>query len=152
MAKASFVGVDTPLIVAHGLADHPDHEAAKSLVEEVLDAGQLLALCPIIVDEFIHVVTDPRRFERPLPMNEALRLAEGWCQSRETQMLYPTEASVQLQLVWMREHRLGRKRLHDTHIAAIYHLAGVSTILTSNARDFSVFAGLKLRLLDSGKN
>lgn len=143
MAKSSLAGADTPLLIAHGLSDHPDHSAAGDLVEAVLNDGQLLALCPIVVDEFIHVVTDPRRFEHPLAMNEAIRLAEGWCHSRETVMLYPNEASLHLQFAWMSEHRLGRKRLHDTHIAAIYHLSGVKKILTSNARDFGVFGCLE---------
>ena len=147
MAKSSLVGADTPLLIAHSLSDHPDHAAAVRLIEAVLDGGQLLALCPIVVDEFIHVVTDPRRFEHPLPMSEAIRLAEGWCHSRETAMLYPGESSLHLQLAWMREHRLGRKRLHDTHIAAIYHLAGVETILTSNVRDFGVLGCLKTVLI-----
>lgn len=147
MAKSSLVGADTPLLIAHSLSDHPDHAAAIVLVENVLDDGQLLALCPIVLDEFIHVVTDPRRFEHPLTMIEAVRLAEAWCHSRETVMLYPGEASMHLQLAWMREHRLGRKRLHDTHIAAIYHLSGIQTILTSNVRDFRVFGCLEAILL-----
>ena len=147
MAKSPLAGADTPLLIAHGLADHPDHKAAKDLVEATLNEGQLLAICPIVLDEFIHVVTDPRRFEWPLPMNEAIRLAEGWCHSRETVLLYPGEASMRLQFAWMAEHRLGRKRLHDTHIAAIYHLAGVKRILTSNARDFSVFVCLETVIL-----
>ena len=80
-------------------------------------------------------------------MSEAIRLAEAWSRSRETVMLYPGEASLHLQLAWMREHRLGRKRLHDTHIAAIYHLSGIKTILTSNVRDFRVFGCLEAVLL-----
>jgi len=147
MAKSHLAGADTPLLIAYSLSDHPEHAAAGRLIENVLSGGRLLALCPIVVDEFIHVVTDPRRFEHPLSMSEALRLAEAWCHSRETVMLYPGESSLHLQLAWIREHRLGRKRLHDTHIAAIYHLSGVKTILTSNVRDFGVFGCLEAVLI-----
>lgn len=39
----------------------------------------------------------------------------------------------------MRTHRLGRKRINDTRIAAIYYHNGARTLLTSNARDYTVF-------------
>ena len=42
-------------------------------------------------------------------------------------------------LRWMRQFNLGRKRILDTHLAAILHTAGARRLLTSNAKDFTVF-------------
>jgi hypothetical protein len=39
----------------------------------------------------------------------------------------------------MREHQLGRKRILDTHLAAILYTSGVTRLLTSNPGDFSIF-------------
>ena len=39
---------------------------------------------------------------------------------------------------WMRQHRLGRKRILDTLLASTFREVGVSSILTTNSRDFSV--------------
>jgi hypothetical protein len=38
----------------------------------------------------------------------------------------------------LRQHRLGRKRLLDTLLAATYHRAGVRRLATTDWRDFSV--------------
>jgi hypothetical protein len=35
--------------------------------------------------------------------------------------------------------KLGRKRILDTHLAAIFHLAGIKRFITSNPSDFEVF-------------
>jgi predicted nucleic acid-binding protein len=147
MATPQRIGADTSLLVAHSLVDHPDHGAAERAIRDLLGEGGLLALCPVVIDEFIHVVTDPRRFERALGMPEAIGLAQTWCQSRETLLLHPSDESLRLQLAWLLQFRLGRKRLHDTQIAAIYHLAGIKTVLTSNWRDFGTFGCFEVRTL-----
>ena len=46
-------------------------------------------------------------------------------------------------LRWRREFRLGRKRILDTHLAAVLHVAGVRRLLTSNPDDFAVFGVLE---------
>jgi predicted nucleic acid-binding protein len=89
--------------------------------------------------ELVHVVTDPRRFERPLSMTEALEKAREWWDARETEQVAPTARSVDQFWEWMAQHRLGRKRLLDTMLAATYHSHGVRAILTSDARDYAVF-------------
>ena len=40
---------------------------------------------------------------------------------------------------WMLRHRLGRKRVLDTMLAATYRSAGVTSLLTLNAPDSAVF-------------
>jgi hypothetical protein len=42
-------------------------------------------------------------------------------------------------LRWMRQFNLGRKRILDTHLAAILHTNGVHRLLTSNPADFAIF-------------
>jgi len=139
MPKATAIGVDTPFLVAHTLLEHPGHEGARRHLSEFIGRGALVALCPVVINEFLHVVTDPRRFERPLSFSDASRIATGWLESRETRFFPADDPSTRLQIEWLARHRLGRKRIHDTLIAAIYHSAGVETILTTNTRDFAVF-------------
>lgn len=47
----------------------------------------------------------------------------------------------------MREHRLGRKRLLDTLLAASYHRAGVRRIATTDWRDFAVYGVFEIERL-----
>jgi predicted nucleic acid-binding protein len=143
-AQAALIGIDTPFLVAHTVLEHPEHSQARSYCDQLLKNDKLLAICPTIIDEFLHVVTDPRRFEHPLTMAKAIRITQTWVQSQETVYLLPNEESNRLHLHWMLEQRLGRKRINDTRIASTYHHHGVRTLLTTNVRDFSVFNAFEI--------
>jgi predicted nucleic acid-binding protein len=131
-------GLDTTFLIEAEVAGHPGHRAARALLARLLEEGPL-ALAPQVLSEFVHVVTDPRRFERPLSVTQALARAELWWRAREIAHVFPSEESTALFLRWMAEHRLGRKRLLDTQLAATYYASGVRCIVTTNARDYGVF-------------
>ncbi len=107
-------------------------------MDKLLEEQTLFALCPTVLDEFLHVATDPKRFEAPVKMATALNIAGNWINSRETVLVMPTEASWRLQHQWMSDHRLGRKRINDSGIASIYYHRGIRRLLTGNPRDFKV--------------
>jgi predicted nucleic acid-binding protein len=92
---------------------------------------------PQILAEFIHVVTDPRRFAQPLQMDNARHLAQQWWTAREVDRVFPNEAATQQFLAWLGQFSLGRKRLLDTLLAATYHQAGIRSILTTNPSDLA---------------
>ena len=122
-----------PSLVDSFLAIHADGSVS------VYTGKVQLALAPQVLTEFAHVVTDPRRFSRPLEMDEAISRAELWWRAREVLQVFPDSVAVDTCLEWMRAHRLGRKRLLDTQLAATYDAAGIRSILSSNARDCAVF-------------
>jgi predicted nucleic acid-binding protein len=95
-----------------------------------------------VLAEFVHVVTDPRRFTRPLEMDDARDIAEQWWTASEVEHVFPNDASTQQFLTWLQQFSLGRKRLLDTLLAAIYYQAGIRSILTTNASDFAIFGVL----------
>jgi predicted nucleic acid-binding protein len=132
-------GLDTTFLVEVEIAGHPLHRAARRLLARCADAGDTFGLAPQVLAEFIHVVTDPRRFERPLAVEEALRRAEQWWLAADVVHVFPDERTPSCFLGWLNEHKLGRKRLLDTLLAATYFTGGVRSILTTNARDFRTF-------------
>lgn len=132
-------GIDTGFLVAAELAEHPKHGAARSLIAKLIGDGDRFAIAPQVLAEFIHVVTDARRFENPLATEEARNLAEQWWTAREVETVFPNEVAVKLFLEWLQTHRLGRKRLLDTLLAATYFQAGTTSLLTLNPRDFMIF-------------
>jgi len=71
-------GLDTGFLAAAEVREHADHTGARVTLTEVLSAGDLIAIAPQVLAEFIHVVTDPRRFEEPLDMSAARHVAEQW--------------------------------------------------------------------------
>jgi predicted nucleic acid-binding protein len=131
-------GLDTGFLVAAEVAEHPLHPRVRTQLVQLVTAGHRIALAPQVLAEFVHVVTDPKRFALPLSVDNALRLAEQWWTAREVDQTFPNDDSVRLFLGWMQQHRLGRKRLLDTLLAATYRTSGVRTLLTLNPRDFAI--------------
>jgi predicted nucleic acid-binding protein len=132
-------GVDTTFLVEVEVAGHPNHETARTRLDALLSQGDSLAIAPQVLAEFVHVVTDPKRFSRPLTVSQAVVRAQVWWDAREVVRIFPTDDSCRLFLEWLAEHNLGRKRLLDTMLAATYHAQGIRSILSSNARDYAVF-------------
>ena len=132
-------GFDTSLLVAHEVPCHADHAGARALLSSLRATGDHFAIASQVVTEFIHIVTDARRFSVPLTMEVALDRARAWWNSPETDLIEPDDDAVKWFLEAMARHHLGRKRLLDTMLAATYRSAGITSLLTLNAVDFSVF-------------
>ena len=133
------IGLDCNILVQLAIADHPTHEKTLAAVQTEARRGVKLVLPALVVTEFLHVVTDERRFSPPLTMAEALDWTEEFLANPSVALLEPSKASIAQTLIWMRQHHLGRKRILDTHLAPILHTSGVRRLFTSNASDFAVF-------------
>jgi predicted nucleic acid-binding protein len=134
------IGADTTFLVQLELVELAAHPSAHALLQrEVLEPQVPLALAPQVLSEFVHVVTDPRRFQKPLTMDEALAKARFWWNAAEVRHVFPTADATVLFLDWMRSRQMGRKRLLDTQLAATMWTAGVRELLTANPGDFRAF-------------
>lgn len=136
-------GLDCNILVQLALADHPANAATLAAVQAETQRGHPLVFPSLVVTEFLHVVTDAKRFDPPLTMSEALDWIEELLANATFQQLEPTPESLRQTLRWMRQFNLGRKRILDTHLAAVLHTAGVRRLLTSNPADFTVFGVLE---------
>ena len=77
-------------------------------------------------------------------MSEALDWIEDFLKNPAVALLEPGKSSVDQTLRWMRQFNLGRKRILDTHLAAVLHTHGVRRLFTANPSDFVVFGVLEL--------
>jgi predicted nucleic acid-binding protein len=132
-------GLDTGILVAAELLEHADHLAAHDTLAKLVAAGDLIAIAPQVLAEFIHIVTDPRRFAKPLDMTAARQVAEQWWTAREVVQVFPDDAATRQFFTWLQQFSLGRKRLLDTLLAATYAQAGIQSLLTTNPADFELF-------------
>jgi predicted nucleic acid-binding protein len=131
-------GIDTGFMVAAEVVEHVRHQAARAKIGALVAKGDGFALAPQVLAEFVHVVTDTNRFTAPLSMEAARDLAQKWWTAREVTHIVPGDAAVSQFFVWHGGHRLGRKRILDTMLAATYRSAGITSLLTTNADDFAV--------------
>lgn len=142
------IALDTTVLVEAEVADSAGHDAALAFLRKHLadSKGRAFALAPQVLTEFIHVVSDPKRFVRPLSVPEAVKRAEYWWSAREVGRITAGPEATALFLKWMSAHNLGRKRVLDTYLAATYSAAGIRRLASSNGRDFSVFGVFELLL------
>jgi len=139
------LGIDTDVLVAWAMAGTPRHLAARKLFQQEARAGGgWLGLTPQVLQEFLHVVTDPRRFENPLDMPRALKMVHALWEAEETVRILPAVEPVPRTVELMNRFQLGRKRILDTALAATLELAGVPRLATFNPADFQVFPFLEL--------
>ena len=132
-------GLDCNILVQLALRDHPANAATIAAVQAEVKRGNRLVFPSLVIDEFLHVITDARRFNPPLTMTEALDWVESFLANPAVSLLEPTPESLRQTLEWMRKFNLGRKRILDTHLAAVFYAAGVRRLFTANAADFAVF-------------
>ncbi|MGH7997522.1 MAG: type II toxin-antitoxin system VapC family toxin [Opitutaceae bacterium] len=143
------IGLDTSFLVALCVREHAAHGAAEALLEgEIAGRPGGCALAPQVLTEFVHVVTDPKRFAKPLEMRTALDLCDQWWEAEEVRAVSPDDEAGRLFTGWMRQHRLGRKRILDTFLAATYFAAGIRNIVTTDWRDFSTFGVFAVRRIE----
>lgn len=135
----TMIGIDTSFLVAIEGVSHPRNFASRELLDQFGADNERLALSPDVLSEFVHVITDLKRLEDPLSMTDAIDRAMFWWSAKDVQQVITNNDSVQLFFDWMRAHRLGRKRIRDTLLAASYFTAGVTRIVTLNGKDFEVF-------------
>lgn len=138
------IGLDCNILAQLAIAGHPANAKTVSFVESEAAKGTRLVFPSLVVNEFLHVATDARRFSPPLTMSEALNWTEDFLKNPMVGLLESTKESVNQTLLWMRQFNLGRKRILDTHLAAVLHTAGVKRLLTSNPADFAIFRDLEI--------
>jgi len=139
------LGIDTDVLVNWAMSGSPHHDAARRLLEsEIAKSGAPIALTPQVLFEFVHVVTDPRRFERPMEMKKAVSVAGDLWDAPETVRVLPGATMLHRVLELLDGLRLGRKRILDTALAVTLCDAGVRRLATFNGRDYAVFTFIEV--------
>ena len=71
---------DVNVLVAAARSDHPHHPVARAWLEETLaqaEAGTVCTLMPMVLASFLRLVTSPKVFNRPTPIDEAVRFIDA---------------------------------------------------------------------------
>lgn len=67
---------DVNVLVAASRADHPHHATARDWLESVLADRGRLTLLPTVTASFLRLVTHPKVFVEPTPLDAALDFIE----------------------------------------------------------------------------
>jgi hypothetical protein len=134
------IGLYTTVLLTHEIKEAAGNEAIRAQIRTDCRSGHsLFAISPQVLQEFVHVATDPRRFKIPLTMDHALERSRFWWESAEVVQCHPGAKAWEQAWTWMEKFRLGRKRILETYLAATYHKCGIKRLATANTLDFAVF-------------
>jgi len=81
------IGLDCNILVQLAFADHPANAKTVTAVQKETQAGEKLVFPSLVVNEFLHVSTDGRRFAPPLSMTEALDWIEEFLKNSVVSLL-----------------------------------------------------------------
>jgi len=136
--------VDTNVLVFAEIVTSRHHEAAHRLLRELAEGAVPWALPWPCVYEFLRVVTHPRIFHPPVPLERALSDLGHILASPSLRLLQETPRHPEVMATVLRDSRVKGNLIHDAHIAALCLEHGVTELLTGD-RDFARFPGLRVR-------
>ncbi len=138
------IAIDTSVLVYARRTESPHHGAARALVAGLAEGTAPWALPWPVVYEFVRVVTHPRVFDPPSPLDAVLRDLESLLASPSLTLLGEGSGHARLMGEQLRGGSASGNLAHDAHIAALVVEHGVSELLTTD-RDFARFPGVRAR-------
>jgi toxin-antitoxin system PIN domain toxin len=138
------IAVDSNLLVYAHREDSPWHPAAYARIVELAEGSAAWAIPWPCIHEFLSIVTDPRIYAPPTPLEKAIDQIEAWLESPTLVLLPEPEGYWPKLRSLLQTGRVTGPQVHDARIAALCQQHGVSELWTID-RDFSRFPGLIVR-------
>jgi len=135
--------IDTNVLVHAVIRRGRQHEAASSLLTGLAEGHAPWALPWPCVYEFLRVVTHPRVFHPPIPLERALDDLGRILASPSLTLLSESPRHVEVMARLLRDSSVTGNLVHDAHIAALCLEHGVTELITGD-RDFGRFPELRV--------
>lgn len=137
--------VDVNLLVTATMTTAPNHLAARSWLHDRLSGTARVGLPWVCLTGFIRVVGQPRAWERPMRVDDAVSVVRSWLARPCVWIPEPGPRHLEL-LDELLRAQTSVRLVTDAHIAAIALEHGLE--LCSADRDFARWAELGLRTSD----
>lgn len=138
------IAVDSNLLVYAHREDSPWHDAAYRCMVELAEGHAPWTIPWPCLHEFLAIVTHPRIYALPTPLEKAIDQIEAWLESPSLILISESEDYwLQLRSL-LQAGRVSGPQVHDARVAALCQQHGVSELWTAD-RDFSRFPKLNVR-------
>jgi uncharacterized protein len=138
------IAVDTSILVYAHREDVSWFAAASASVRGLAEGGQPWAIPWPCVYELLAIVTHPRIFVTPTPLERAIDQVQAWMESPSLALLGEGPGYWNRLSEVLLASRVGGPVVHDARIAALCLANGVSELWSAD-RDFGRFPALKVR-------
>lgn len=122
-------------------AEAKAHERARTWLETTLAGTEAVGFAWVVLLGFARISTNPRIYERPLEIEEALDLIDGWLAQPVATVVEPTSRHAAVIRDLLEPLGAGGNLVGDAHLAALAIEHGAE--LCSRDNDFARFSGVR---------
>jgi uncharacterized protein len=119
------------------------HEAARRWWDDQLSGNRPVCLCWSVLCAFIRIASNPRVFERPLSLDQAIGRVQSWLDQPCTRLIHPTERHWSVLQNLLVAGQASGNLAPDAHLAALAIEHGCDFFSTDT--DFARFPQLRWR-------
>ncbi|MBN1314586.1 MAG: type II toxin-antitoxin system VapC family toxin [Anaerolineales bacterium] len=130
------------LVYAHR-EDSPQHIAFRNWLEKTINSSQAYGISDLVLSGFIRVVTHPRVFSPPSPLDQAFQFVDQIRSQPNCVLIEPGPRHWMIYKNLCKEVNAKGNLVPDAYFAAMAIESGSEWITTD--RDFSRFPGLRWR-------
>lgn len=120
---------------------NPHNQEAAIWWDNQLSGTEAVCLCWTVISAFIRIGTNPRVFEYPLSLEQAINRVQSWIDQPCIRVIRPTERHWIVFKQLLTEYQAAANLVTDAHLAALAIEHGCS--LASTDSDFARFSKLK---------
>jgi len=117
------------------------HDAARKWWDAQLSGSSPVCLCWEVICAFLRIGTNPRVFENPLSMTQAVARVRSWTEQPCVRIVKPTDRHWEVFGEMLAGGQATANLVTDAHLAALALEHGC--VLVSTDHDFSRFPGLR---------
>jgi toxin-antitoxin system PIN domain toxin len=130
------------LIYAHR-AELPQHEATRTWLDATIASDAPFALSELVLSSFLRIVTNPRAFVDPTPLELAIEAADAWRGRRNCVLVSPGARHWSIFTRLCRAAGAKGNLVPDAYLAAMAIELGAEWVTTD--RGFARYPGLRWR-------
>lgn len=135
--------IDVNILVYAYRTDSPDHAAVHRWLEETISSQSSFGLSERVLSGFLRIVTHPRIFDPPTPLEKALEFVETLRAQPNCVLIAPGPRHWAIFAALCRAADARGNLIPDAYLATMAIETGSEFISTD--RDFSRFPGLRWR-------
>jgi len=135
--------LDTNILVHAYNKSSPYQKIASGVIKKAMQSEIEAYLAPQVLYEFFAIVTNPKRVEHPMSLDEAADLCTDLWECREIEKVDPTPLAPKEVFKLVKELKLSKGRVFDCVLAITAKENKLEAIYTENVDDFKNYRFVK---------